>query len=137
MCLRRQELCRICATWQKKVRSLPRGDCGDSWGPSDVELHNASISEVTGRWAEGSGSETEMAESSDDDSDAADAADWGDVDENESDGELMETLEAVACVDEYRVDGTSDVAYSLDDFSHFQTSQRRSSVSPSKRARNT
>jgi hypothetical protein len=116
---------------------LPHGNCGDSWGPSDVELRDASISEVTGSWVEGSGSETEKSESGDDDSDAADAADWGDVDENESDGELMETLEAVACVDEYRGDGTSDVAYGLDDFSSFQSSQRRSSVSPSKCSRNT
>jgi len=84
-----------------------------------------------------SGSETEMSESSDDDSDTADASDWENIDENESDGELIETLEAVACADEYRGDGTSDVAYSVDDFSSFQHSQHRSSVSPSKRSRNT
>jgi hypothetical protein len=71
--LQREELCRICAIWKRKVRSLPDGDDGNLWGPSDVELHNASVSEITGRWAEGSGSENEMSESSDESSDDADA----------------------------------------------------------------
>jgi hypothetical protein len=134
--MRKQELCRLCAIWQRKVRSLPRGNDDDCWGPSDEELQSSSVSEVTGSWIEESSSDQEVSDQNDNDSDASDNADWEDVDDHESDGELIESLEAVAIADEYRADDSHDVLYTLPDLSS-QSLQHRSSVSPTKRSRNT
>jgi hypothetical protein len=73
-----------------------------------------------------------------DDSDELSNADWADEDEeDQNDGELMESAEAVAFEDEYCVDGTGDIAYNMHyDFTTSQGLQHRTRISPIKPSRN-
>lgn len=131
--LRSQELCRLCAIWQRKIRSLPKSNHEQSWGPSDAEVQASAVSEVTENWAEeASDSEEEISEQSEDD---IDNLDWEDWEDGENNGELMESLEAIALSDQYHVDDAADLAYSLSDMS-VQEFHHGSSMSPSKRSRN-
>jgi hypothetical protein len=98
-------------------------------------VQRSSVSEVTGSWIDDSSSEEELQDSHD--SDASDNADWEGPDDNGIDGELIDNMEAVAFADEYRADDTSDVTYTVPDFSSHLNAPRRLSTSPTKRSRNT
>jgi len=70
------------------------------------------MSEVTGSWVEVDSSDEETSDGGDDDADIDDP-DWVDCEDDESNGELMESLEAVALSDQYHVDDATDLTYSL------------------------
>jgi len=108
------------------------------WGPSDAELRASAMLEVTGSWVDNSSSEGEVSDGNVDDSDESGNADWADVDEeDQSDGELMESAEAVAFADEYHADGTGDIAYNMAyNLTTSHSLQHRTSVSPTKRSQN-
>jgi hypothetical protein len=128
--LQAQELCRLCAIWQRKVRSLPRGHYNESWGPLDEDVQASAMFEVTGSWVEVDSSDEETSDGGDDDTDIDDP-DWVDCEDDESNGELMESLEAVALSDQYHVDDATDLTYSLSGMSV----EHGSNMSPSKRTR--
>ena len=86
------------------------------------------MSEVTGNWVDNSSSEGEVSDVNVDDSDESGNAGWADVDEeDQSDGELMESAEAVTFAD-----GNGDnMLYHL---TTPHSLQHRTSVSPTKRS---
>jgi hypothetical protein len=112
-----KQLCRLCVTWRRNVHPLPGDELDNSWGPSDEELQDALVIEFNPSWLE---------ELEDDDcstrgnSDGSEDGDWQDVDE-EFDSELVESMEAVAFTDEYRIGESDHFSYLDSDIEHTTT----------------
>jgi hypothetical protein len=124
--LHAMELCRLVHTWRAKVQTLPGGQGLESWGPSELALQQAAMDKVTGSWDE---TAEDLEESGN--SDMSSEAGWTDIADGESDGELLESVEAVAFADEYRV---LDIdLYDQDNYSN--ELYGRDKTSPNKRFR--
>lgn len=83
---RARELCRLCYYWQRSTVNIPAGD--NEWGPSAVQIQHAGEYERAAHVAcQESGSELDDA--------VSDVGSW------ETDGDLVEQVEAVAFHDEY------------------------------------
>jgi hypothetical protein len=118
------------------VRSLPSTINDESWGPSDEDLQISATAEVTGKWADESGSEEELSTSCGDNSEASGDIDWAGPDDDGSDCELMESFETMALVDEYRLDGiSSSIPYDAQNASRSEGLHYKLDVSSSKRPR--
>jgi hypothetical protein len=99
---RAQYLCRLCATWQAKVRIIPTdSDIGDCWGPSEAEISDALMFEHHGSW------DVEFGTAEDEEEDENDGLDGMDLEDQEYDwfsnddigddnGDLLEEMEASA-----------------------------------------
>ena len=128
--LRAQELCQLCVIWRSKLRPIS-ADVDDFWGPSAADLQQASELEFNPRWEDDSDAEEEDCQSVEDNEDSGE--DWGGVGYEDSDGDLIESLEALAFSDEYRPEVAEDI------FPHFSDlaadKYRTSSSSPTKRPR--
>lgn len=125
-----KELCQLCAKWQSKLRPIPT-DRDDYWGPSEDDLQKAL--ELAYNLSLEDDSDTEREVSKDDESDSDSGEDWAGVEHEGSDGDLIESLEALAFSDLYRGHVAEEV------FPHFSDlavdKYRTSSTSPSKRPR--
>jgi len=127
--LQAQELCRLCLTWRSKLQPIPT-DQDEFWGPSEHELKMMSEFEFNPSLEDNGEAEGEYDQSrgSSDDS----GEDWAGVVHEDSDGDLIESLDALALSDEYR----EEVPDMFSHFSDFATDiYRASSSSPSKRPR--
>jgi hypothetical protein len=83
-------LCRLCAQWQARVRSIqPAYPMPSKWGPSEGELADAVIANVSAGWNEESNDDNELYPESDEERDRGD-------------DELVELIESVAQADAYR-----------------------------------
>ena len=110
--LRRKELCRLCATWRSEVQVI---QCAypmpASWGPSEHELIDATLYEITESADFGLDTDRVPSQhvSADDDSGSDDGFhDPG----SDAEGELLEAAEAVAMTDVYRA-LEDDLVYSF------------------------
>jgi hypothetical protein len=129
--LRAQELCRLCVVWRSKLRPIP-ADIDEFWGPLADDLRQASELEFNPRWENDNDTEEEDCQSGEGSEDSGE--DWGGVEYENFDGDLIESLEALAFSDEYRPEVAEDI------FSHFSNfaaadKYRSSSSSPTKRPR--
>jgi hypothetical protein len=127
--LHAQELCQLCVTWRSKLRPIPT-NMNEFWGPPDSVLQQASELEFNPRWEDDSDTEEDYqsGEESDDSGE-----DWGGVRYDNSDGDLVESLEALAFSDEYRLQDAEDIFPHFSDFA--ADKYRASSSSPTKRPR--
>ena len=96
--LRAKYLCRLCVIWRRDIRSMPEHHYGDEWGPSDEDLQVALEVEFNANWME----EDNIPDGDQDDSDGSENADCQDV-EDQLDDELIDSMEALAFADEYRI----------------------------------
>jgi hypothetical protein len=128
--LRAQELCQLCVTWRSKLRPIPV-DVDEFWGPSTNDLQRASELEFNPRWEADSDTEEEDCQSGEGSDDSGE--DWGGVEYEDSDGDLIESLEALAFSDEYRLEVAQDIFPHFGDFA--ADKYRASSSSPTKRPR--
>jgi hypothetical protein len=128
--LRARELCRLCVTWRSKLRPIPVDD-DEFWGPSANDLQQASELEFNPRWEDDSGTEEEDHRSGEGSDDSGE--DWGGVRYEDSDGDLIESLEALAFSDEYRPEVAQDIFPNFNDYG--ADKYRASSSSPTKRPR--
>ena len=124
--LRSMELCRLCIIWERKVRPLPGVQDLHSWGPSEEEKTKCIEKEFSGGWDEDE-RESEVNDELDDEG-------WQD-DDDEMEGEFLESLEALALSDEWRAEGQDDMFYLGQEFSTLADTYRRTSMSPRKRTR--
>jgi hypothetical protein len=85
-------LCRLCITWQAKVRSIDV-DMPQCWGPSEDDLHMALETERQGQWNRDDSMDADENEDEDEYEDS-------EV-EDEEDGELFYASEVSALVDAY------------------------------------
>ena len=127
--MRATQLCQLCHTWRAKVQPIPGSDDLESWGPSEGDLQIAGITKVTGSWDEHIPEESDARS----DSNASEEADWIDI--VDDDGELLDSVEAVAFGDEYRESGWDYFPYEHTDDSTAVYSHTAGSQSPKKRAR--
>ena len=126
---RARKLCQLCVTWKSKLRPIP-ADVDEFWGPSADDLKQALELEFNSRWEDDS--DTEEDSQSDKGSEDSDE-DWGNVEYENSDGDLLESLEALAFSDEYRLQDAEDIFPHFSDFA--ADKYRASSSSPTKRPR--
>jgi hypothetical protein len=125
--LRAQELCLLCITWQGKLRPIP-ADGDECWGPSEDELKKVAEFEFNLSLEDDSDTEREGRQSCGSDS----GEDWAGVEQEGSDGDLIESLDALAFSDEYR----NEAVDAFPNFGDFSTDMfRASSSSPTKRPR--
>ncbi|GBE78980.1 hypothetical protein SCP_0201770 [Sparassis crispa] len=98
---RRDRLSRLCVTWQSQVHAiLCLTPMSSSWGPSEQELRDAAVYQVTGKWDK---DESLMAqynpgENQDDDEERVS---FDPPTDSEDDGELVDAAEVVAFNDAY------------------------------------
>jgi hypothetical protein len=124
--LQAEELCRLCVVWRRNIRALPGDEHGDAWGPSEKDLQAALLTEFNAHWTE----EGEDRDSGS--SDGSEDGDWQDV-EDDMDGELVESMEAIAFTDEYRTGDAEQFLYiDIPDVEHTYTTP---TGSPRKRNR--
>jgi hypothetical protein len=128
--LHAKELCQLCVTWQSKLRPIPT-DADEFWGPSKDDIQKAFELEFNPSWEDDSDTDEEDCQNSDSSDDSS--QDWGGVEFEDSDGELIESLEALAFSDEYRQEVAEDISIHFSDFAG--DSHRAYSSSPSKRPR--
>ncbi|TFY57790.1 hypothetical protein EVJ58_g6817 [Rhodofomes roseus] len=111
--IRRSELCRLCATWQHHVRAIPSAHpISASWGPSEYELNEAALYEISELTEMGEHSlQPESQNTLTDEEDDCDF-DYGACDSDlEADGDLLDAAEATALRDAYH---TSEVDLEFD-----------------------
>lgn len=126
--LRAMELCRLCVIWERQVQPIPGGEDLNSWGPSEADKESCIINEFSASWTE------DETESEGGGSNGSDDEGWAD-DNDEMEGELLESMEALVFSDEYRAEGQDDVFYYGQEFSQPADIHRRTSMSPKKRTR--
>jgi len=90
---------------------------------------------VTPSWNETDEEGQQESDQDHDGSDTSEEVDWDDVVDEDSDFELVESLEAMAFADEYRGMEADHVVYEHADYSTSLGSQRHGSISPNKRSR--
>ncbi|KAL6302529.1 hypothetical protein BKA93DRAFT_827420 [Sparassis latifolia] len=106
----RESLCRLCVTWQARVRMIPcKRDMTETWGPSEAQLTAAAAYEITGSWDdEGDGIRSVNAAR---DANDEDEVSFDEATDPEDDGELLDAAEGAALTDAYHpsaVDFDSD-----------------------------
>ncbi|KAH9828839.1 uncharacterized protein C8Q71DRAFT_859379 [Rhodofomes roseus] len=99
--LHQQELCRLCATWQSQVLVIPCAyPMPASWGPSELELNEAALYEISESADMGEHMEQQAPHQDAGDDDGGDF-DYGYHDADEADGDLLDAAEAAALTDAY------------------------------------
>jgi hypothetical protein len=121
------ELCRLCIIWERKVQPLPGIQDLHSWGPGEEDKKKCIEKEFAGSWDEDE-RVSEISDRSDDEG-------WED-DDDEIEGELLESMETLFLSDEYRTEGQDDMLYFGQELSSSADIYRRTSMSPKKRTRN-
>lgn len=95
--LRREYLCRLCATWKSSVQGLDTGNGSlPPWGPSSGELLAVRVSQVTAAL------DDSVVNSGDVNSDESDSEMEMDNDEEDADIMLLDTLDAVDHAEAFR-----------------------------------
>jgi hypothetical protein len=112
--------------WERKVRSLPGGEDLQSWGPTELEWKKCIEYEFGPSWEE-NGEDSEVNHGSEDEQ-------WED-DDDEIEGELLESMETIVLSEEYRADDQEEFLYYGHEFAGSAERQRRVSLSPRKRGR--
>jgi hypothetical protein len=97
-----KQLCRLCVTWRQNIRAFPGGEPDDSWGPSNKDLQDALVIEFNPSWLE----ECRDDETDRQSNESSEDGEWEDITQA-FDDELVESMEAIAFTDEYRM-GESD-----------------------------
>ncbi|KAJ7193672.1 hypothetical protein B0H12DRAFT_1207127 [Mycena haematopus] len=100
--LRKQELCKLCATWKRAIRPIPfKTDGLPAWGPSEDELNAVRIEDVVARTA------ARVPDASGEDEDEDDAV--SDAGEEDDDDELpIDEIEAFQRAHVYADAGTDE-----------------------------
>ncbi|KAG0703204.1 hypothetical protein DFH29DRAFT_981988 [Suillus ampliporus] len=98
---RADELVNICVVWKKKVQCIPCAwPVGESWGPSDEALLQAARDQAQSSFRDEDDAESVEGEEGDCEGDL----EYGEI----GDEELMDAIEDIALVDEYRYDYSND-----------------------------
>lgn len=75
---RKAKLCRLCATWQTQVHTIPSDHPMPAcWGPLERELLDAAVYEAVGQWDEDAPDAETLADEDDDDDMLCDFGDLG------------------------------------------------------------
>lgn len=110
--------------WERKVRPLPGGEDLHSWGPTEVEWKRCIQYEFGPSWE---GDDTDSKD------DGSEDEQWED-DNDEVEGELLESMETMVLSEEYRADDQEKFLYYDQEVASSADRQRRTSMSPKKRA---
>jgi len=112
--IRRDELCRLCVTWQKHVSAIPGAHpMSASWGPSERQLNEAALYEISESADLDEHPEPELHQHSTDEEDDDCDFDYGACNsDHEVDGDLLDAAEATALIDAYHA--TSEVDLDFD-----------------------
>ena len=120
-------LLRLCVTWQLKITAIPHSKMLPScWGPTEAQLHDAAIYEVTADWDVGD----QAGEPSDHCTIDEELRAASDKPSDDLDSELLESIEVADLTDAY-CDET-DTSHYLDHF-HLDTTSLHHTPSPCKR----
>ncbi|KAG0698489.1 hypothetical protein DFH29DRAFT_983874 [Suillus ampliporus] len=102
------ELINICVVWKKKVQCIPCAwPVGESWGPSDEALLQAARDQAQSSFCDEDDPESVEGEEGDCEGDL----EYGEI----GDEELMDAIEDIALVDEYRYDYSNELVDDTDD----------------------
>jgi hypothetical protein len=106
---RADELVNICVVWKKKVQCIPCAwPVGESWGPSDEALLQAAYDQVQSSFRDEDDDESVGGE---EEGDCKGDLEYGEI----GDEELMDAIEDIALVDEYRYDHSNELVDDTDD----------------------
>ncbi|KAG1744527.1 uncharacterized protein EDB91DRAFT_1236494 [Suillus paluster] len=103
------ELVNICVVWKKKVQCIPCAwSVGESWGPSDEALLQAACDQV---WSSFRDEDDDDSVEGEEEGDCKEDMGYGEIE----DEELMDAIEDIALVDEYRYDHSNELVDDTND----------------------